>query len=246
MHFAIVEDLISDQEHLAELIKENCLSHKEDVAISCFPDGESFLDSFRPGLYTAVFLDIILGTINGIETADRIREQDREIPLVFTTTERDFALDSYGVHALDYLVKPVEDRKVAWCMDTIREFLAAPPFIEIRESGGQGISDNHFLRLDDILYTEAFRNRLIVHTENGDLHSNQTFSEFAGQLPKTGQFFECGRGLLVNFSQVYKIRSNGEIQLKNGQSFYCSRRKQKDTQQAFTAYLFARIQKGGA
>lgn len=203
------------------------------------------LCSFRPGLYSAVFLDIILKDMTGIETARAIREQDSQILLVFTTAERDFALDSYEVHALDYLVKPVNKDRLDWCMKAIRESLAAPAFIEIRESAGQGISDNHFLCLDDILYTEAFRSRLIVHTASGDLYSNQTSAEFVEQLPRNGQFFECSRGLIVNFSQVYKVMSDGEIQLKNGHSFYCSRRKQKDTQNAFASYLFSRIQKGG-
>ena len=75
MHFAIVEDLAMDQEHLIRLIQENFKKHNETADFDCYESGEDFLEHFRPGLYHAVFMDIMLDQsgLNGIETAEKLR-----------------------------------------------------------------------------------------------------------------------------------------------------------------------------
>ena len=60
MHFAIVEDLKIDQNHLIHLIQENLGKHGETVHFDCYESGEAFLEAFRPGLFNAVFMDIML------------------------------------------------------------------------------------------------------------------------------------------------------------------------------------------
>ena len=50
MHFAIVEDLKIDQNHLIHLIQENLEKHGETAHFDCYESGEAFLEAFRPGL----------------------------------------------------------------------------------------------------------------------------------------------------------------------------------------------------
>ena len=132
MHFAIVEDLAMDQEHLIRLIQENFKKHNETADFDCYESGEDFLEHFRPGLYHAVFMDIMLDQsgLNGIETAEKLRSIAERIPLVFITSERDYSLQGYRVHPLDYLLKPVDANALSWCLDEIRTFLAEPAYID--------------------------------------------------------------------------------------------------------------------
>ena len=76
MHFAIVEDTESDRKILHELILENCSRHGESADFSFFPSGEAFLEAFRPGLFSVVFMDIMLDRNgkNGMETAKELRK----------------------------------------------------------------------------------------------------------------------------------------------------------------------------
>ena len=76
MHFAIVEDLKIDQNHLIHLIQENLEKHGETVHFDCYESGEAFLEAFRPGLFNAVFMDIMLDQNgrNGIDTALELRK----------------------------------------------------------------------------------------------------------------------------------------------------------------------------
>ncbi len=127
MHFAIVEDLKIDQNHLIHLIQENLEKHGETVYFDCYESGEAFLEAFRPRLFNAVFMDIMLDRDgrNGIDTALELRKREKRLPIVFTTTERDYSLQGYRAHPLDYLLKPVEEKALAWCLDEIRTFRRA-------------------------------------------------------------------------------------------------------------------------
>ncbi|MCD8018938.1 MAG: response regulator, partial [Clostridiales bacterium] len=171
MQIAIVEDLDSDFDLLAKRIRENCSINKENAEISRFRNAEEFLNGFRPGLYQAVFFDIILGGQTGIDAAWKVREADTHIPIIFTTTETGFSLESYGIHALDYLVKPVSSRALGWCMERLRESISTPAFIEIREIGKNSGAASRLIFLDELVFAESIRNGILLHTSEGEVQS---------------------------------------------------------------------------
>ncbi|MCD8069747.1 MAG: response regulator [Lachnospiraceae bacterium] len=126
VHFAIIEDLATDRDNLTNLIVRDCAAHGDEAEFSEYTNAEDFLADFRGGFCNAIFLDIMLGDgMDGIMAAKKVRGLDEEIPIIFTTTEHDFALESYDVHALGYLIKPVKAEKLSWCMERLRA--ATPP-----------------------------------------------------------------------------------------------------------------------
>ncbi len=246
MHFAIVEDLKSDQENLISHIRKDCAAHRENIDFSVYESGEAFLKDFRRGFCSAVFLDIMLkGELTGLDTAWKIRGTDEEIPIIFTTTERDFALESYGVHAMDFLVKPVQANALSWCMKRLRDVLAAPVVLTVRIILEDRTVTNRMIPLDEILYIESIRNGILLHVRKETLRSAQTYADIVRQLPDAGRFYECSRGLTVNFSFVSAIADNGEITLHTGDRIFCSRRKLKETIAAYDHYQFMALRNEG-
>ena len=158
MHIAIVEDFVFDQKHLIDLIQKNFEEHGEMADFTCYESGEAFLKAFRPGLFNAVFMDIMLAKngLNGIETAEKLRTVAARIPLIFVSNERDYSLEGYRVHPLDYLLKPVDADALDWCLNEIRTFLSEPAYIEIQAVLGQGQSYCQRILLDDF-YTRKRR-----------------------------------------------------------------------------------------
>ena len=67
IHIAIVEDFVSDQKHLIDLIQKNFEEHGEMADFTCYESGEAFLKAFRPGLFNAVFMDIMIQAALGQE-----------------------------------------------------------------------------------------------------------------------------------------------------------------------------------
>lgn len=77
MHLIIVEDLETDQRKLADLIRQDSASHEESVDLSFYASGEDFLAHYRPKSCDGLLLDILLGGMNGIEAARKVRESER-------------------------------------------------------------------------------------------------------------------------------------------------------------------------
>ncbi|MCD7818447.1 MAG: LytTR family DNA-binding domain-containing protein [Lachnospiraceae bacterium] len=247
MYFAIVDDLKSDRDHLISLLKEYGAAHQEVMTFSAYDSSESFLDDFCPGKFSAIFLDILMGETSGIEAARKIREKDAHISIIFTTTEKSFALDSYDVHALDFLVKPIRAERLSWCLKELVDTAAIPLYIKIKKAGsseGDTSSALQLLPLEDILYAEAIHNGVLIHTPDGDIRTAYTLSELMRLLPETGQFFICGRGMMINFTHVEKIMEDGKIFLSDNAVVYCSRRKTKETLLAYANYQFLLLRRG--
>lgn len=244
MYFAIVDDLQTDRELLKKLIWEDCAAHRTEVEFLLYDSGETFLSEYRAGLFGAVFLDVLMGGMSGIEVARIIRETEERLPIIITTTEPDFAVEGFTVHVMDYLVKPIERRKVAWCLRELREYTAVPAYVEVREVSSRGSFLQRLIALDDIHYVQSDKHNVVIHTANGDIRIRTAFQEFLPLLPKNGRFFECGRGVLVNFSQAAGV-GDGVILMKNGEKLLFSQRQQAAVQQAFLDYTFSRTRKGG-
>ena len=71
-----------------------------------FSDGDEILDDFRAD-YDLILLDIQMKHLDGLETAEKIRELDRNVYLVFVTNLANYAIRGYSVQAFDFVLKPV-------------------------------------------------------------------------------------------------------------------------------------------
>ena len=244
MYVAIIDDLEPDRERLKKLIWEDCSANGTEVEFLLYDSGEAFLSEYRPGLFGAVFLDVLMGGMSGIEVAKKLRETEERLPIIITTTAPDFAVDGFAVHVMDFLVKPIEQRKVAWCLRELREYAAAPSYVEIREASGRGSSQSRKVLLDEILYVKSDNHNILIRTVSGDLRARAAFQDFLPRLPQNGRFFECGRGVAVNFSQAASV-GEGMILMKNGERLLFTQRQQAAVRQAFFDYTFSRTRKGG-
>lgn len=244
MHLIIVEDLEIDQRRLADLIYANCSCHDESVDFSFYTSGEEFLAHYRPKSCDGLFLDIILEGLNGIDVAGKVREREPRLPIIFTTTERGYAVDGFAVDATDYLVKPLTPAQTGRCMSRLREYLSRPSSIPLLETSAWGHAELVDVPLEEILYAQYANHIMDVHTTQGVFCTRQSFQDFAAQLPHTGRFFVCGRGLVINLSQVAKVGDHALL-LENGEKLDFPLRRKKEIQRAYTEWQFIRTRKGG-
>ena len=64
-----------------------------------------------------IILDVIMPLLNGMDTARELRNDNQIVPIIFLTSSREFAVDSYEVKAFHYLIKPVDDVKLFRTLD---------------------------------------------------------------------------------------------------------------------------------
>ena len=126
-----------------------------------------------------------MGGMSGIEVARKIRETEERLPIIITTTEPDFAVDGFAVHVMDFLVKPIEKRKVAWCLRELREYTAVPAYVEVREVSSRGSFQPRLIALDDIHYVRSDKHNVVIHTFSGDVRVRAAF-QGGGRGPGDG------------------------------------------------------------
>ncbi|MDE7298574.1 MAG: response regulator, partial [Lachnospiraceae bacterium] len=120
LKIAVVED---ERVHAAVLIRFLKAWLQEKNIAFCireFPDAAAFLFEWEQNqAWNALFLDIQMPGLNGMELAKKIRQENRRIAIVFVTGITDYLLEGYEVEALHYLMKPVDTDKISSCMERI-------------------------------------------------------------------------------------------------------------------------------
>ena len=107
---AVCDDEVIECSKLAGKIRKIL----EEMNVSCtirqFYSGRELLRSLET--FDLIFLDIIMDGLDGMRTAQLVRERAFDKLLVFISASRDYVFDAYDVEAFQYLLKPIEDKKL--------------------------------------------------------------------------------------------------------------------------------------
>lgn len=201
IRIAMVEDEAAVREQLQGYIQRYTRQYGTEFAVTEFSDGVEILDAYRP-VYDIVLLDVEMKHLDGMETARRIRELDRDVVLLFITNMAQYAIKGYAVGALDYLLKPVPYFAFSQQLQKAEEKLRrrARHYLAVPVEGG-------LRRLDtaQIYYMESEGHRVHFYTEEGEFLAPgalKTFEEKLADLP----FARCNSGYLVNLAQVKSVQ----------------------------------------
>lgn len=237
MRIAIVDDLITERERLTEMLTAELRATHTDIhKLDTFDSAESFLKNWTDDAYDLVLLDIYMGGATGVEAARKIRETDENVHLVFCTTSNEFASESYALGISYYLHKP-------YSADDLRRMIrkARPRNYELTRY--VLLPDGQKLLLRSVTYTQydnhvisIFRNQgaaLAIRMSQGDFEALVADVEF---------IIPCSKGLTVNLHEVERI-DNSVFLMKDGSFVPISRRKLKDVQKLYDAFLFRKMRK---
>lgn len=236
MHIALCDDERVFREDLDRKLSKFSFQYNIDLDVDSFTSGEEFVQFLKQSSkkYDLIFLDILMGKLNGIETAKEIRKFDQDVEIVFLTTTPDFALSGYDVKALNYLIKPITLEKVQKIVGDIynKKFdnqsmftyqanrtLYSVPFQEI----------NYFEVNGRIIYLNTINNKTIQ--ENGFY---KKIDELTEELAPH-HFIKCHRSYLVNLKNIAAVSSK-EIIFNDNQTAPISRRLYKEIKDKLLEY----------
>lgn len=236
MRIAIVDDLAEECALLRRRLERAMQKRSVQAELHEFDSGEAFLAAEQEKRFTAVFLDIYMDGLSGMETARELRKLDTACLLIFTTTSTDHALEGFQVRAMHYLVKPYTEEEI----DALTgELLARVPqpekYLELKVDG----SDIH-LGYRSIVYAEHFAHKISIHTSAGKtLVTRLPFKTFAALLRDDPRFFVCGRGVLVNMEHAADF-ADAAFLMDDGSRVYVSQELLKSARQAYMEFLLQR------
>jgi two-component system, LytTR family, response regulator len=129
----MIEALIVDDEELARRGLEIRLREYEDVSVCGESrNGREALEHIRTLRPDLVFLDIQMPGMDGFEVLRRLSVT--EMPaVIFVTAFSEFAIRAFEAEALDYLLKPIDDLRLAGAMERTRKFFATRRAAEHRQ-----------------------------------------------------------------------------------------------------------------
>lgn len=198
---AIVEDEETQQLNMKNFIEKYCTEHSIAFSVKTFSNAIIFLENYTPE-YDAVFMDIRMPYLNGMDAAHRLRELDERVVLVFVTSLMQYAVNGYEVDALDYIVKPVTYGDFALKMARIIKKLPTENNYGIIISTQAG---KVRLNPQDILWLESQKHNVLYHTTNGIYVRYSSLTAAEKELREQG-FFRCNSCYVVNLSHVKGIK----------------------------------------
>jgi len=169
------------------------------------------IDRLRPDL---VFLDIRMPGATGLQVLERIGHRPR---VVFTTAFAEHAVTAFELGALDYLLKPFGEERLATAMDRVRATLGTPypPAAErLAEALGEGPLARLFVRsgksivpvaLADVMWIEAMGDYVVLHMAAGTHVLHVTLAQVESRLDAR-RFRRVHRAHIVNLDHVGAFR----------------------------------------
>ncbi len=203
-----------------------------DYAVTCFLSPAPLLAQMqqRPDAFHLLLLDIELETENGISFAARLRKMGAACSIVYITAYREYVFDCFDTRPLHYLLKPVEQDKLAAVIDRDLKENYNPQKILLPVDGCWRTVAAH-----EILYAEAASHKSAVHLKDGVLYIKQNFSSLLSRV--NGQrFCRCHFSILVNLEHVRRLHGSF-LELDDGRQLPVSRSRQKDVKKQYIAFL---------
>lgn len=227
MKLAIVEDEVVHGRLLEQYIEDWGKQNNIQVSVKTYVSAESFLFGWEDVPCDAVFADIQMPGMDGMEMVRKLREKDRKVPVIFTTGIADHMQEGYEVEALNYLLKPLSQEKVFACMDKVLRRHEAAQFLVVETLDGV-----RKLPMEAVNYCEAAGHNSELGLTGGEkLFSLSSLSELEKELLDKG-FVKCHRSYLCNISNLNRIISDTLV-FDDGTEIPVSRRLYRTVNRAF-------------
>ena len=240
MKLAVIEDEQSHSELLVSYLKEWGAERGISLQTKTFASAEQFLFVWEEHRdFDALFVDIQMGQMNGMEMARKIRETDEDIPIVFTTGIADYLEEGYEVEALYYCLKPISREKLDRCMERVLKKETREHYVLVQTG-----EDTLKLPVERIVYVEARGHGCLVEYcnkagETLQAEVTETLTDLERQL-EAYDFIRSHRSYLCRVGGIHHI-GKAEIVFDNGSRIPVSRRMYAKVNQAFIRH-FRRLQ----
>jgi DNA-binding LytR/AlgR family response regulator len=210
-----IQCMIIDDEPLARKGLKEYIADVEFLRLDCeFDSAVSAMDKLNSGTIQLLFLDIQMPKMSGIEL---LRSLQKPPLVVLTTAYPQYALESYELDVLDYLVKPISFSRF------VKAAMKAKEQISSRVAGTAAVSsardDHFFIKTDntlvkilyaDMLFAEATQNYVTIYTKDKKYLTHLTFKSIEENLP-AAEFLKVHKSYIVNLAKIDGIDAAGIV-----------------------------------
>lgn len=154
-----------------------------------------------------IFLDIQMPHLTGLQLSKII---DAKTNVIFTTAYPQFALESYNVNAVDYLLKPFDFERFYKAISKLKieekqvEKSINSDFIFIKTDGKNNLNK---VNIQDIYYIESLKNYVAIHLKNNEIITYNTLKNIKEILPEN-KFVQIHKSFIIAIYHIEKTTTN--------------------------------------
>jgi len=208
----IVKCIIIDDEPFAiKVIESHLASFKNIELLGSFSNPIDALEIIEQGQVDAIFLDINMPGMNGL---DFIKNSRHNYQIIITTAYREYAVESFELDVLDYLVKPIPFNRFLKTINKLHQIIN-----NSQANNGDYIANKEpfiFLKVDkklvkillkDILYIESLKDYIKVITTHGNYLVHKSLTGMTEELPNSN-FMRVHRSYTIAIDKIKSVEGN--------------------------------------
>ena len=208
MNCIIIDDEPLAREAIEILLKDTPMLQYAGA----FNSAESAAEYMRQNNVDLVFLDIQMPGVTGLEFAKTISPQTL---IIFTTAYSEYALDSYDVDAIDFLVKPIEKERFLKAVkkaENYHSLLSAGVNSDVENIQYDSFfvkSERRYCKVvfNNVLYVEGLKDYSIIHITDKHIITKMNLKRVMEFLPNNS-FFRINKSYIVNLDKITAFDNN--------------------------------------
>lgn len=200
--------IIIDDEPLARAEMQSLILEVSDLKIlGDFSNALTALEFLKTNQVDLIFLDIEMPLVTGLEFAEMLPKQTL---IIFTTAYSQYALKSYELDAIDYLLKPIEKNRLEKAIQKAElydQLLSQETIKNTVESNTTDFlfikADRRFYKLnfDEIKFIEGLKDYVVIHTKTQKLITAMNLKTIHQKIPQE-IFLRVSKSYAVNLNFI--------------------------------------------
>lgn len=203
--------LVADDDPHARRYLEELLREEGQEDVESVDSAEAALERLRQGPVDALFLDVRMPGLSGLDLLRSLATLPRRPRVVLVSGFEDYALEAFEAAAFDYLLKPVDRARLRKTLERLLQEEPTPT------SKVAVPTEDHVVLVDpsEILYVQAQGENCRVVTRTGTLDARCNVGQLVRRLPPA-QFLRVHRSFVVNLDCVREVHPyfSGTLLLK--------------------------------
>ena len=225
--------ICDDEEVISIQLETTIMKYLKQKGIPCqvdvFCSGEELCKEMEENDYDLLFLDIELPQMNGVQIGSYIREtlKNDVLQIAYISAKQEYAMELFEIRPIHFLIKPLQEEKVAKVLDTYIKLNGGKEDIFIYRIG----YNHHKIEIFKIQYFVRETRKVKMHTSDGVVEFYGSLEKIYEQLKHYGFLF-IHKSYMVNYRYMKKIAYDHVI-MTDGERLSISQARSKDIREMY-------------
>lgn len=194
MKVAVCDDERAFHKEITDLLCKFQKARSIEIFIDYFEKGNVLLGSKQK--YDVIFMDYQMEEMNGIETAEKLREINSDSIIIFISAYPAAALDAFEVNTFRFLQKPVDEEKLFKALSDYLKSIDYDNLLLINTH-----EENYKIKMSEIIYLEGDGKYTMIRTKDRSFRIHINLKQLEIKLP-AAKFIRCSKSFVAGFQHI--------------------------------------------